>query len=65
MEETEYYVYRRDGEVRRIAKLVGSSAFGYVDGEWVPMQGLIRIRYDDTDFEEISEEEANNLIGEK
>lgn len=64
-EQTKYYAYRRGGEVRRIAKIVGSSAFAYEEGQWIPMQGLIRIRYDDTDFDEISEEEANKLIGEK
>lgn len=63
--QEKFYVLKRDGEVRRIAKISDGSAYGYEDGNWQPMQHLMKIQWDDTDFEEISKEEANNLIGEK
>lgn len=58
-----YYVYRRNGEVTRIAKIVDRSlAYGWDNGEWVEMPNLLKIINDITDFEEISKEEADVLI---
>lgn len=59
-----YYVYRRNGEVRRIAKISNGSAYAYIKSEWVSMQGLIKIQHDITDFEEITKEEVEKLIAE-
>lgn len=59
---TNYYVYRKNGRIGRIAKITNSCAYGYEDGRWVEMPGLIRIKFDDTDFEDISQKEAEELI---
>lgn len=58
-----FYVYKYNGEVRRIAKISDGLPYGYEGGEWVFMPGLSKIQHEDTDYEEISEEEANKLIG--
>lgn len=61
----QYFVhYGEDGRLTRIAKIVdGCLAYAYQDEIWVPLQGLIRIRYDVTaDYDEISEEEAGTII---
>ena len=58
-----YYVYRNNGEVTRIAKIVDRAlAYAWGDGKWVEMPGLLKIINDVTDYEEISKEEAENLI---
>ena len=59
-----YYVYADEGVVHRIAKIENGSAYAYEHGKWIPMSGLIDIQFEVTDFEEISEAEANYL-GEK
>jgi hypothetical protein len=60
-----YYVLRQSGEVRRLAKIVDNSrAYGYEGGAWVDMSNLLRILYEITDYEEISEAEARAIIEE-
>lgn len=61
---TNYYVYRNNGRVGRIAKITSGCAYGYEDGRWVAMPGLIKIQFDITDFEHISQKEAEKLIAE-
>lgn len=59
-----YFVHRNNGEVTRIAKIVDRAlAYGWNAGKWVEMPGLLKIINDITDYEEISKEEAENLIG--
>lgn len=60
----DYYVLRRNGIDGRLAKIVdGAFAYGWENGEWVEMQGLIKIRFDGSeDFVEISKEEAEKII---
>ena len=60
-----YYVYRGDnGEIGIIAKFVGAIPYGYdkEKGEWVEMPNLIKIKFEDTNYEEITQEEAERLI---
>lgn len=60
-----YYVYRSDdGELGRVAKIVGSNAYGYdkEKNEWVSMPRLIKILFEVTNYEKISKEEAERLI---
>ena len=60
---TDYYVYYCDGRPTRVAKIEdGSCAYGWENGRWVSMPGLIKIRFEITDYEEISKEEAMRLI---
>jgi hypothetical protein len=40
----------------------GCCAYGWENGRWVSMPGLIKIRFEITDYEEISKEEAMRLI---
>lgn len=57
-----YFVLRVNGAVRRIAKIVDNSiAYGWENGKWTPMQGLIKITEDITDYEPISKAEAQRL----
>ena len=62
--KTHYYVYKEGDQIYRIAKISNGDAYGYEGGEWISMPGLIKIQNEVTDYEEISEEEANKLIGE-
>ena len=60
-----YYVYRGDnGEIGRIAKFVGAVPYGWdkEKGEWVEMPRLIKIKFEITNYEEISKDEAERLI---
>jgi len=58
-----YYVLKKNGEVRRIAKIVDNAlAYGFQDGKWVQMSGLLKIQNDVTDYKEISKAEAEKLI---
>lgn len=60
-----YYVYRFNGEVRRLAKIEdNTNAFAYINGKWEPMQALIKIVFDITDYDEITEAEANEIMKE-
>lgn len=62
---TRYYILRIGGEVRRLAKIVDRAlAYGYEGGAWVYMPSLIKILFEITDYEEISEEEAREIIEE-
>lgn len=56
-----YYVHKLDGKVTRIARLGEDGAFGWVNGKWELMSGLWKIENEVTDYEPISEEEANKL----
>lgn len=52
-----------NGEVRRIAKIVDNAlAYGWQNGRWVQMSGLLKIQNDITDYEEISKAEAEKLM---
>lgn len=59
-----YYVLKRNGMIGRLAKIVdNANAYGYENGEWVEMQGLIKIQFDGSeDYVEISKEEADEII---
>lgn len=58
-----YYAYKSDGYVGRIAKQDPWGVYwGWENGEWVKMPSLIKISYEITDYETISEEEAMRLI---
>lgn len=57
-----YYVLERNGEVRRIAKIDNGNAYGYEKGHWTPMQHLLKIQWDDTDFVEIPAKRVKQLI---
>lgn len=61
---TVYYAFKFEGKVRRIAKIVDNAlAYGWENGRWVSMPGLLKIQQDATsDYEEISKEEAEKLI---
>ena len=60
-----YYVYRDGDKIYRVARIDnGSLAYGYEGGKWVYMPSLIKIQNEITDYEEISEDEANKLIEE-
>ena len=57
-----YYVYKHDGKVTRIAKIGDDGAYGWQDGKWVFMPGLRKIEWEITDYENISQEEAERLM---
>ena len=58
----QYYVYYRDdGTIGRIAKFEDNLFYGYEKGDWVEMPGLIKIHFDITDYEEIDENEVEEL----
>lgn len=60
-----YYVYRSDsGVLGRVAKIVGVNAFGWdkEKKEWVEMPSLLKIKFEITNFDEITKEEAEALI---
>lgn len=60
---TSYYVFRLNGVVQRIAKIVDGVPYGYENGKWEFMPGLAKIQNDATsDYEEITKEEADILI---
>lgn len=59
-----YYVLRVNGAVRRIAKIVDNAiAYGWENGEWIEMAGLLKIINEVTDYEEIDKAEADMLTG--
>ena len=61
--QTQYFVYRSHGRVGRVAKFVdGLYPYGWDKGKWVFMPGLIKIKFDITDYEEITKKEALKLI---
>lgn len=62
-----YYVYKKnDGTNGRIAKQEPWGVYwGWENGEWVKMPGLIKISFEITNYESISEEEAEELIRNK
>ena len=60
-----YYVYTSDsGKLGRVVKIADKRAYGYnsESKEWEEMPSLIRILFEDTNFEPISKEEAEKLI---
>ena len=61
-----YYVYKKGGRIGRIAKIEnGACPYGWDQGRWIPMPGLIKINFDITDYQEIGEAEAFELIAKK
>ena len=56
-----YYVCKVNGENRRVAKFVDSIPYGWEKDKWIEMPGLISIKEDVTDFEEISKKEAEKI----
>ena len=61
-----YYVFRFNGEVRRIARITDNwDACGWENGKWVSMPGLLKIEHDITDYEDITEEEAMKLVADQ
>ena len=57
-----YYVHMQNGRPTRVARLGDDGAFGWENGKWELMSGLWSIENDITNYEPISEEEANELI---
>ena len=60
-----YYVnVSDDGVIGRIAKFDGVIPYGYDEekNEWIEMPSLIKIKFDITDYEEITKEQAERLI---
>jgi hypothetical protein len=62
MAKTAFYVLRDGETINRLAKIEDSIPYGYEGGEWVYMPSLIKIVNDLTDYEEIDESEANEII---
>jgi hypothetical protein len=64
MNKTRYFVLRINGDLKRLAKIEDNAlAYGYEGGSWVSMPDLLKIINDITDYDEISEDEANKIIG--
>lgn len=64
MNKTRYFVLRINGDLKRLAKIEDNAlAYGYEGGDWVSMPDLLKIINDITDYDEISEDEANKIIG--
>ena len=61
---TKYYIHKLGDRITRLAKIDSGSAYGYENGRWVSMPGLVKIKFEVTDYEEISEEEAKKIMGE-
>lgn len=60
-----YYVnVNDDGVIGRIAKFDGVIPYGYDEekNEWIEIPSLIKIKFDITDYEEITKEQAERLI---
>ena len=62
-----YFVYRSDGIIGRIARYGPPPGvfWGWGDGKWVEMPSLGKILFEITDYEEITEAEAEELIRQK
>ena len=45
-----YYVHRMNGKINRIARLSNGSADGWENGQWVQMNGLVKIENEITDY---------------
>lgn len=58
-----YYVYKYNGKVTCIAKLGDDGVYGWIGGKWVFVPGLRKIEWDITDYEDISQEEADGSFG--
>lgn len=67
MKKVLYYVLiKQNGEIGRLAKFVDNIPYGYdpTKKEWVYMPALVKIQNDvTTDYQEISEAEAEKIIG--
>lgn len=62
---TNYYVLKKNGQVRRVAKIVDNAiAYGYDGANWVEMSNLMKIQNEITDYEPITENEAKKIISE-
>ena len=60
-----YYAFYYDGELKRIAKIEDNAiADGFDGANWVEMPNLLKIVNEDTDYQPITEAEANKLIKE-
>ena len=46
----------------RLAKFENNLPYGYEGGEWVYMPSLFKIQNDITDYEEVTEEDAEQII---
>jgi hypothetical protein len=62
-----YYVYiSDDGTIGRVAKRGADRLYyGWDNGKWIEMPGLIKIEFDITNYREISKEEAERIIKEQ
>ena len=62
-----YYVYYNDydGTIGNIVKRENHSYYIYEDGNWEVKNYLIKIEFEVTEYEEVSEEEAFKLIEER
>lgn len=66
--EFRYYVYLNDdtGEVTRVAKIGGPGddygAYGWENGGWKSMPGLLKIENDITDYRKVTEGEAMAIV---
>ena len=60
-----YYVYREGKEIHRLMKFdLNGAPFAYIEGKWELMPSLLKIKFEDTDYELISEEETKGIMKE-
>lgn len=60
-----YYVFREGEKVYRIARIGADGAFGWDAFRWIPMNGLHKIEWEVTDYDDITKEEADRLIADE
>ena len=64
MSKAKYYVLRTGSKVNRVAKIESGCSYGWENGRWEYIPGLIKIQNSITDYEQISEKEAAALLKE-
>ena len=64
MKRKTYYVCKDGDRLCSLAVYSDGLPYAYKDGKWVFTPSLAKIQHEITDYEEISEEVANKLIGE-
>ncbi len=63
MEKALYYVYEfDDGRKGQVVKIINGVAYRFHNGKWEENAGLIKILFENTNYEEITEEEAMKII---
>lgn len=64
MKRKTYYVCKDGDYLCSLAVISDKGSYAYKNGEWVFTPGLAKIQHEDTDYEEISEAEAKEIMGE-